>query len=91
MASLPGDFDGDGDVDGRDFLVWQRNPIIGNLADWQLNFGSGSLGALGSVPEPTTLVLLMTAAAGICLRVLRSRVWLACDKLLRDTRLRTSM
>lgn len=21
-----GDFDGDGDVDGRDFLVWQRNP-----------------------------------------------------------------
>jgi hypothetical protein len=24
---------GDGDVDGRDFLVWQRNSSIGNLAD----------------------------------------------------------
>jgi hypothetical protein len=35
----PGDFDGDGNVDGRDFLAWQRNPNIGNLADWQANYG----------------------------------------------------
>lgn len=37
-----GDFDEDGDVDGRDFLTWQRNPSVGNLADWQDNYGSRS-------------------------------------------------
>jgi hypothetical protein len=25
-ATLAGDFDQDGDVDGRDFLIWQRSP-----------------------------------------------------------------
>jgi hypothetical protein len=35
-----GDYDGDGDVDGRDFLLWQRNPSVGDLADWQENYGS---------------------------------------------------
>jgi hypothetical protein len=39
-------FDNNGDVDGRDFLVWQRNtsaaPLpAGDLADWQTNFGTG--------------------------------------------------
>lgn len=34
----------DGDVDGRDFLVWQRGESpasAGDLADWQANYGSG--------------------------------------------------
>ena len=56
-----GDFDGDGDVDGRDLLVWQRNPTVGNLADWQANFGNGSLSAVTAVPEPSALVLLICA------------------------------
>jgi len=30
-----GDFDKDGDVDGRDFLVWQRNTSVGLLSNWQ--------------------------------------------------------
>jgi hypothetical protein len=60
-----GDFDGDGDVDGRDFLVWQRNPSIGNLADWQANYGNGSLSAIHSVPEPSAL-LLAVCALGMC-------------------------
>ena len=34
-----------GDVDGRDFLVWQRgtSPVVGggDLADWQTNYGTG--------------------------------------------------
>jgi hypothetical protein len=38
------DFDGDGDVDGADFLVWQRggspNPLSSSdLANWQASFG----------------------------------------------------
>jgi hypothetical protein len=56
----PGDFDGDGDVDGRDFLVWQRNPSVGDLADWQGSFGVGATVGLSSseVPEPGSLILL---------------------------------
>ena len=58
-ASLLGDFDNDGDVDGDDFLSWQRNPNVGNLADWQGTFGNnGTLAASHAVPEPTCLVLL---------------------------------
>ncbi len=54
---LPGDFDGDGDVDGRDFLAWQRggspNPLsASDLADWQANYGMGSLAEVR--PTPTT-------------------------------------
>jgi hypothetical protein len=66
IDNLPGDFDGDGDVDGRDFLAWQRNPSVGNLGDWQSNFGQsgGSLtGNFASVPEPGTMLLVLTAAA----------------------------
>jgi hypothetical protein len=54
-ASLLGDFDADGDVDGRDFLVWQRNPSVGDLADWQANYGMGELSASTAVPEPESL------------------------------------
>lgn len=47
----PGDFDFDGDVDGRDFLAWQRggSPIAlsaSDLADWQSNYGVGMLSAM---------------------------------------------
>jgi fibronectin-binding autotransporter adhesin len=61
-VGTPGDFDNDGDVDGRDFLVWQRNPSIGNLSDWQTNYGAGPLSAATSVPEPSTVVSLVSLA-----------------------------
>jgi hypothetical protein len=57
-VGLPGDFDNDGDVDGRDFLTWQRNPAVGDLADWQNNYGMGPLAAVGAVPEPSTALLI---------------------------------
>ena len=59
--SIPGDFDEDGDVDGADFLTWQRD--LGdapNLAIWQGAYGTGALAAAASaaaVPEPTALLL----------------------------------
>jgi hypothetical protein len=54
-----GDFDGDGDVDGLDLLTWQRNPSVGNLADWQAAYSNGSLtGAVAAVPEPATCGLI---------------------------------
>jgi hypothetical protein len=53
-------------VDGRDFLVWQRNPSVGNLADWQTNYGtSGPLAAVTSVPEPSGILLGFTMIAMI--------------------------
>jgi hypothetical protein len=60
-----GDFDSDGDVDGRDLLVWQRNPSVGNLADWQANYGSGSLNAVTTVPEPAGVVLMAFASIAL--------------------------
>jgi hypothetical protein len=53
-----GDFDGDGDVDGRDFLFWQRDTSVGNLADWQNSYGADGLVAFAAVPEPATWTLL---------------------------------
>ncbi len=64
---LAGDFDGDGDIDGRDFLVWQRGgsptPLsAGDLTDWQTNYGVGPLVSSTSVPEPASALLLL----GVC-------------------------
>jgi hypothetical protein len=63
VGGTPGDFDGDGDVDGRDFLAWQRgnspSPFsAGDLATWQGAYNGGALAAVTSVPEPTTLLSL---------------------------------
>ncbi|NOY40572.1 MAG: PEP-CTERM sorting domain-containing protein [Planctomycetes bacterium] len=62
----PGDFDGDGDVDGFDFLKWQRGETSSplseqDLSDWEENFGTLNSGATAAtaVPEPSTLLLLV--------------------------------
>lgn len=62
-AGLSGDFDGDGNVNGRDFLAWQRNPEIGNLADWQTNFEqpNSPLTSTTAVPEPGASALLLAS------------------------------
>jgi hypothetical protein len=62
--STPGDFNGDTRVNGLDFLEWQRgnspNPLsASDLADWQNNYGIGSLAATTAVPEPSCLALLL--------------------------------
>jgi hypothetical protein len=62
-TGTPGDFDGDGDVDGRDFLVWQRNPSIGSLAEWQANYGNGALVANVAIPEPSTMAVALVGLA----------------------------
>lgn len=67
-----GDFDGDGDVDGADFLEWQRSDRTSDrLTEWQNNYGNaGSLSAISSIPEPSSIVLLLTLAG---ISVLRRR------------------
>jgi hypothetical protein len=60
-----GDFDRDGDVDGFDFLEWQRGlGTIYNaddLAHWEANYGAGTLQTTSStaVPEPATGIMLL--------------------------------
>lgn len=67
---LPGDFNNDSIVDGRDFLAWQRGqsptPLsASDLADWRANYGMGGLTAAVAVPEPTSVMLL--AISGVAL------------------------
>jgi hypothetical protein len=70
--TFDGDFDTDGDVDGNDFLVWQRGVgttyDAADLADWKANYGAGP--GLSAVPEPSSLVLgaLATLAVGCARR-----------------------
>ncbi len=59
-AGLLGDFDSDTDVDGSDFLAWQRDQGVGLLSDWQTNYGMTATVAVGtSVPEPSSVVLIL--------------------------------
>ena len=66
----PGDFDFNGIVDGEDFLLWQRNPSVGSLADWEANYGTVTplSAASTAVPEPHTLLLASLASMGLTLR-----------------------
>ncbi len=66
LVGIAGDFDDDGDVDGADFLLWQRggSPIplsTSDLNDWEANFGTtSSVSAISTaVPEPGTMLLLL--------------------------------
>ncbi|MEQ8837728.1 MAG: PEP-CTERM sorting domain-containing protein, partial [Lacipirellulaceae bacterium] len=57
----PGDFIADGNVDGEDFLAWQRgespDPLsAADLGAWQTNYGAAA--ATFAVPEPTSAGLL---------------------------------
>lgn len=65
VASVTGDFNLSGVVDGGDFLLWQRGgsptPFSAeDLAVWRANFGSSTLGeaATSQVPEPRALILI---------------------------------
>ncbi|QDS99575.1 PQQ-dependent sugar dehydrogenase [Adhaeretor mobilis] len=68
LSLTSGDFNGDGDVDGVDFLTWQRDNLSASeLSDWQSNYGqSASQAAAGTaVPEPTSLGLLLVALTSL--------------------------
>lgn len=76
-----GDYDGDLDVDGSDFLGWQRgespDPASNSDLDiWEVSFGAATVptGASGAAaPEPTTAALLAAASLAVCGRFLRRR------------------
>jgi len=76
VASPDGDFDIDNDVDGLDFLKWQRGfgstYDANDLADWEANFGTvaplSAVAAATTVPEPTTGILLVLGMAAMFFR-----------------------
>ena len=63
-----GDFDGNGVVDGDDFVLWQRggspDPLSqADLAIWEANYGTTPLSAaVAAVPEPASWALVCTVA-----------------------------
>jgi arylsulfatase A-like enzyme len=68
---LPGDFNFDGNVDSADYIVWRKNSgTQSDYSRWQQNFGislsvGGSQNASnsnGNVPEPASIVVLLSAA-----------------------------
>lgn len=56
-GSIDGDYEGDGDADGSDFLAWQRgespNPLdLADLSLWETNYGgTGSTGSPGATNQ----------------------------------------
>ena len=80
------DFDGDGDVDGADFLTWQRGlgaggPTQGDadgngtvdavdLDAWKAQYGP-AVAAAGGVPEPTSAALIALGAVAYLATVRR--------------------
>lgn len=76
VETTPGDFDNDGDVDGLDFLAWQRgespDPMSAEDLDaWQTSYGAGAeafLGQIQAVPEPGALGLVLVGSACFLLR-----------------------
>ncbi len=69
LPLLTGDIDGNSKVDGRDFLEWQRgdSPVpysVGDLVDWQNNYGTPSLAWSIAVSEPATLAMMSLATLG---------------------------
>jgi len=73
-----GDFNGDGVVDGSDFLAWQRGESpdslsATDLAAWENNFGGAPLvAAVNAVPEPSSALLLVMAVAPCLARCRRA-------------------
>jgi len=84
-APLSGDYNHDGTVDAADYVVWRKTDGTPAGYDaWRANFsqpsGSGSVAnANATIPEPTTLMMLIVAAVGVRLR--RRQIASECRKL----------
>ena len=73
-VTLPGDFDGDGNVDNEDLALWKSdyggNYSGADFLSWQRHLGQSIVGAVESVPEPSAAVL---AEIGLIAMALRRR------------------
>jgi autotransporter-associated beta strand protein len=75
-AGYPGDFNFDGTVDGADYVSWRKGPgyLPGYYDLWRAHLGesggrgSGILGGVPSVPEPTAVGMIIFAVATLMCR-----------------------
>ena len=73
LGYAPGDFNFDGVVDARDFILWRKTS--GSPTDynsWRATFGESAASGLtsnSSIPEPTSTLLLIMSAAAACRRI----------------------
>ena len=71
LRPVPGDYNFDGTVDAADYVIWRKNDgMPAGYDTWRANFGEpagngSATTANATVPEPTTLVMLIVAAVGI--------------------------
>jgi hypothetical protein len=71
-----GDYNGDGIVDSGDYALWRHQAgNTGSYETWRAHFGQSNTGAAGTltgntIPEPSSIVLLVTAlgCAAFCAR-----------------------
>jgi len=95
LVVLPGDYNGNGVVDGADYVLWRksqgqsvtsgtgadgdRNGLIGagDYAVWRSHYGqtASGVGAAASVPETTSLTLVLMGACLGGLRRTTLRTW----------------
>lgn len=65
----PGDWNGDGNVDGADLIGYQQDfgdtATAQDFVDWESNLGATSP-AVAAIPEPSTLVLASVLLAAYC-------------------------
>ena len=85
------DFDNDGDVDGFDFLLIQRNdPSL--IPQWEAEFGTiGSSVVAAAIPEPTTCLLAVIGLICVAGRRLRDDDFTTCEPIRACPRLRISL
>ena len=67
LPGLPADFDGDTDVDGADFLSWQRGYSIAytadDLTDWKENYPAKATSAAPTFSEAAVALLVVDTPA----------------------------
>ncbi|QEG36773.1 hypothetical protein [Bythopirellula goksoeyrii] len=79
LVDSTADFNNDGTVEGRDFLEWQRGNSpdalsLGDLVNWQANYGKTSVEAALIVPEPFCQTYFLTLLfLGFTRRLSKSR------------------
>lgn len=87
--TLPGDYNGDGNVDAADYVMFRKGTSSGTYATWKTHFGESNNGAGGAaVPEPSAIVLAgLLGALILAVRSRDSGILFGCLPTAKNTRM----